>query len=190
MSEDFYEPARSEVSQGDILEVLPHAHLKYPVRLLESREDGLLSSREGEAQGSGRQMGIAALRLERAILLSHDCEIDKPQILNWTVSPIVPISEIPGPKHGDVRKNKIFHLLHLPAYRNVLPESVIVLNQVTTLEKEFATSARRIASLSDMGRRAFYAQHIRWLTRWQLSELMCPHCGVGFNAADAMKVRS
>jgi hypothetical protein len=179
------------VSQGDILEVLPHCTLKHPLRLLEAREDGLLVPREGAAQGSaGRRMGVTALRLERAILLSHDCEIDKPTTQNWIVSPIVPISEIPGPKHSDVRKNKIFHLVHLPAHRNVLDESVIVLNQVTTLEKEFVTSARRVLSLSDLGRRVLYAQHIRWLTRWQLSELICPNCGVSFNASDAMKVRS
>jgi len=191
LSEDFYEPPSSTLSQGDILEVLPHAHLKYPARLLEAREEGLLAPLEVEGHGSaGRATGIASLRFERAILLSHDCEIDKPRIENWIVSPIVPMSEIPGPSHADARKNKIFHFVHLPAHREILEESVIVLNQVTTLEKIFVTSALRVLSLSDIGRRALYAQHIRWLTRWQLTELMCPHCGVGFNASDALKVRS
>lgn len=124
------------------------------------------------------------------MLLTHDCEIDKPIKTTWIINPIVPISEIPGKVHPDIRKNKLLHLVHLAAHRDILSESVIVLNHMTTLDHKFIEPSRRIVSLSDIGRRSLYAQYIRWLTRWKLSELQCPNCGVGFNAATAMKVRS
>ena len=66
---------------------------------------------------------------------------------------------------------------------------MLVLNQLTTLDREFVRGANRILSLSDLGRMALYAQHIRWLTRWQLSEIRCPHCNASFSATAGMAVR-
>jgi hypothetical protein len=66
---------------------------------------------------------------------------------------------------------------------------VVVLNHSTTLDRKFVRNATRILSLSDLGRKALYAQYIRWLTRWQLNEIRCPSCAALFNAPDGMTVR-
>jgi hypothetical protein len=115
--------------------------------------------------------------------------LNKPQIKNWIVSPVVPLAEIPGASHNDIKKNKVFHVLYLPRYRDILEDSVLLLNHMTTLSKDFVNASRRIMSLSDIGRRALYVQHLRWLARWQINDLRCPNCEALFNAADGMTVR-
>jgi hypothetical protein len=191
LAEDFYEAPRAEISQGDILELLPNAYLTHPLRSFVSGHDGSLVERpEPQIDGPERRPVIASCRRTRAILITHDCEVDKPKIENWIVCPVVPLAEHPGAQHTDIRKNKYFNLMYLPAYREILGDSVAVLNQITTLQKAFVQSASRLLSLSDVGRAAFYFQSIRWMTRWQLANLRCPHCGIAFNAADGMSVRA
>jgi hypothetical protein len=115
LAEDFYEPPRDEMSQGDILELLPSVRIDFPLQLLEPRSDGLFSAYPAELHGHDgvARQGIAWCRVTKAILLSHDCEIDKPNAKYWVISPVVPISTIPGSAHLHIRKNKILHLVHL-----------------------------------------------------------------------------
>jgi hypothetical protein len=192
LAEDLYDPPRAEISQGDILARLPNAHLVPPLQALFERTDGAMaieSEAHPEFNDKQGQRVIASCKRARALLLTYDCEIDKPAVRNWIVLPIIPLSFIPGGSHGDAKKNKIFSLLYLPGYRNVLEDSLVVLNHPTTLDREFIQTATRILSLSDIGRRALYAQYIRWLTRWQLNEIHCPNCSAIFNASDGMTVR-
>lgn len=191
MAEDLYESPRKEISQGDILELLPNSHLVPPLIALFSRSDGLMACESGTHPQFDQkaQAIVASCRRAKALLLTYDCEIDKPKVKNWIVAPIVPLSEIPGSAHSDIKKNKVFFLLYLPKYRDVLEDSVLVINHMTTLDREFVSGANRIVSLSDIGRRALYAQHIRWLTRWQLDEMRCPNCAALFNVADGLTVR-
>lgn len=192
MAEDLYEPPGVKISQGDILEKLPTAYLVPPLQALFARADGLMGVEAEEHPDFNDRHGqsiVATCKRAKALLLTRDCEIDKPKVKHWVVAPIVPLSLIPGSSHGDAKKNKIFSLLYLPSYRDVLEESVLVLNYPTTLSKDFVESAKRILSFSDLGRKALYAQHIRWLSRWQFSEIRCPHCAVSFNASEGMTVR-
>ena len=121
---------------------------------VESENHPDFNDRQGQAV-------VASCKRARALLLSYDCEIDKPAVKNWIVVPIVPLSLIPGASHSEAKKNKIFSLLYLPSYRNILEESVLVLNHITTLDRDFVRSSTRVLSLSDIGRRALYAQFIR-----------------------------
>jgi len=191
LAEDLYEVPRTDISQGDILARLPNAHLVPPLKALFERVDGAMTvdSDKHPKFKEKEQPVIASCHRAKALLLSYDCEIDKPAVKNWIVLPIVPLSMIPGNSHSDVKKNKVFSLLYLPKYREVFEDSVVVLNHSTTLGREFIQNAGRILSLSDIGRRALYAQYIRWLTRWQLSEIRCPNCTAAFNAIDGMTVR-
>lgn len=192
MPEDLYEAPRAEISQGDILERLPGAHLVPPLRALFLRGDGAMTvetETHPDFDDKRGQAVVASCKRSKALLLSHDCEIDKPSVKNWIVAPVIPLSVIPGGAHADIKKNKIFSFLYLPSYRDILEESVLVLNYLTTLDPDFVRGANRVLSLSDLGRRALYLQHIRWVTRWQLSEIRCPNCNASFNAAAGMTVR-
>jgi hypothetical protein len=190
LSNDLYEAPREEISQGDILELLPHLHLPHPLNVLETPEEGSASGTPGANLTDKKTLVVrASCRYSRAMLLTHDCEIDKTAIKNWIVCPVLPLSDLPGNIQVEVKKNKVFYMLHLPKHWNILEESALILNHPTTIDKQFVESARRIVSLSDLGRRAFYAQYIRWVSRWQLRDLSCPNCHAVFNAVDSMIVR-
>jgi hypothetical protein len=94
------------------------------------------------------------------------------------------------PKNHDLlKRNRIFSMLYLPKLDRILVDSFVDFNQITTLDSEFVKSARRIISLSDIGRRSLYVQFIRWLTRWELREIVCPNCGEKFDPHANQPVR-
>jgi len=162
------------------------------------RDDPLLTV---AAQGDGSfisstqvpgktNLALAPARLNKAIVLTHDCMLDKPNVEFWQVCPLMPLSILPKPQQGDVRKNRIFRYLHLPPFGDAIPESFVDFAVVTTVAPAIVRSAKRLVSLSDYGRQSFYTQYIRWITRWQLNELACPVCGAEYNAALALPVRT
>lgn len=193
MSEELYEVPREQASQGDILEFLPHIFLDLPLTALnEETETTLRTVTEpfSSFDDANGQSVMATCKRQKAMLLSHDCEIDKPQVTRWIVAPVVPILKLKPANRDRVRRNRIFTMFHLPKYRELLPESFVDFNQLTTLSSEFVRNAQRIVSLSDVGRRGMYAQFVRWFTRWELRSTRCPTCGVEFDPGQVMPVRS
>lgn len=193
MAEELYENPREQVSQGDILELLPHVYIDKPLLALHQEGETIFRA-SGEPYLSfddkRGQLTTATCRRSKAILLNHDCEIDKPQVKRWLTCPVVPIVRLKLENRERAKRNRIYSMLYLPKHRDVLEESFVDFNQVTTLDAEFIKTARRLTSLSDSGRRALYAQFIRWLTRWELRDLLCPSCGTTFNPAIALPVRT
>jgi len=193
LSEELYETPREQFSQGDIFELLPHVFLGRPLTAL--TKDGETTLRaETEPftsfDDTNGQAIVASCKLQRAILLSHDCEIDKAQVIRWILSPVVPIVRLSNENRDRVRRNRIYAMFHLPKFHESLPESFVDFNQMSTLNSEFVRSASRIVSLSDLGRRGMYMQLVRWFTRWELRTTQCPACGVSFNPGDVMAVRT
>jgi hypothetical protein len=60
-------------------------------------------------------------------------------------------------------------------------DSVAILNQLTTVHEDTLKSLNKLATLHVVGRKAMYAQFLRWLSRWVLAEIQCPHCGITFD---------
>lgn len=194
MPAELYEPPRSEICQGDILELLPHISLDYPLFALSRTGDTeTVFSATGEPYAGFNdkdgQRVIATCRRSKAILISHDCEIDKPQVKKWLICPVVPMDRLQPRNHDLLKRNRIFSMLYLPRLDQMIPDSFVDFNQVTTLDSEFIKSGKRIVSLSDIGRRALYIQFMRWLTRWELREIVCPTCGTKFDPHAAQSVR-
>jgi hypothetical protein len=81
-------------------------------------------------------------------------------------------------------------LFFLPRYRVSLEDSVAVLNQLTTVHRVMFSDLKRLVTLTTVGRLAFYAQFVRWLTRWELRKMPCPSCNVEFDPTLALPVRS
>jgi hypothetical protein len=183
---ELYEPPRLEISQGDIVEVLPHSYLEKPLLSLHAeRETELVFRAMGEPHTNFNdkdgQPVVARCKRSKAILINHDCEIDKPQANKWLICPVVPMDRLQPKNHDLLKRNRIFSMLYLPKFDEILVDSFVDFNQVTTIDKEFVKSTKRIISLSDLGRRALYVQFIRWLTRWELREISCPNCGTGID---------
>lgn len=195
MPAELYESPRPEISQGDVLDLLPHISLDKPLLAL---------YREGEAETVFRAVGepytnfndkdghavIAKCKRSRAILISPDCEVDKPQVKKWLICPVVLMDRLQPKNHDLLKRNRIFSMLYLPKFEKILPDSFVDFNHITTLDSEFIKSGKRIISLSDVGRRALYVQFIRWLTRWELREISCPNCATRFDPHAEQSVRT
>ncbi len=179
---DLYQAVGSKISQGDILDVVHHVFLP--------GADSTASEQESFEKIGQAQSGsvLTRYRAAKALILTHDCMIDKPSTKQWQVCPVVPISQLNGNQHGDVRKNRIFQFLHLPARGDSLPESIVDFSIVTTVDPAIVRNAKRIVTLSNLGRQALYAQYIRWITRWELKSITCPACKTEFDASLALPV--
>ncbi len=74
-------------------------------------------------------------------------------------------------------------------YKDLLVDSIAVLNQQTTLDRSLIDLPKRVATLSTAGRLAFYAQFVRWISRWELTGVTCPQCGLEIAVQDVLPVR-
>jgi hypothetical protein len=169
VAEELFETLTAVLRQGDIFEPFPFVRAEAP-----------------EA-GTGLRT-VQSSSPQRAILLNHSCDIDKPTFTRLVVVPVVQLSVLTSADQTRVKKNRIYSRLYLPAYRDLLPDSFVTFAEPMTIDKRFLEHAPRIVSLSEQGRRALYVQYVRWLTRWTLAEIQCPKCEVVFNPADILPV--
>jgi hypothetical protein len=169
VAEELFEPPVELLRQGDIFAPLPFF-------------------RAEASESASRLQAVGSADPQYAILLNQSCDIDKPSFTRLIVVPVVPISRLSSVDQTSVRKNKIYARLHLPSYRELLPESFVSFQEPMTIDKGFLQQAPRIISLSEHGRRALYVQYVRWLTRWVLAELQCPNCDVIFDPSNTLPI--
>lgn len=132
---------RPEISQGDVFETL-HA-----------RE--VIGGKDEDYVGS-------------AVLLSHDCEFDKPDHAYTLVARVIPIIGAPEPRWDAIRRGRTLNAIHLPAVGTAV-ESFIDLRYIHRLPKDDLRAAvaanGRVASMTDDGRAAIIAYLYRFFTR-------------------------
>jgi hypothetical protein len=186
----FYCEPVPELSQGDVVEIAPHAYLDPPLRHLALGSDGHEELKECRVASLQPQAAVLATCSPcKALIVNYDCEISKRGTLRLLVCPIRPLSEFPPTDRGNLKANRTAHLFFLPRYREKLEDSVAVLNQLTTVHKVLLSDIDRLATLGKTGRLAFYGQFVRWLTRWELRLLTCPNCKAEFDPTLALPVR-
>jgi hypothetical protein len=117
--DNFYREPIANLSQGDIL-VTPHLRV---------------SSKEDVADAQGFIEFIAKGRPALALVVNFDCEIDKPWSETIVVCPILPLKDLPSGQRTNAKSNRIAHLFFMPRHREVLEDSVAILNQQTTLDR-------------------------------------------------------
>jgi hypothetical protein len=170
LSASLYEKPRVKISQGDIIEGVSHFYLTS-------------ITQSGVASPEPRVVSA------RGIILTHDCHIDKPKVLRWSISPVVPLHKLPKGEQGDTMRNRRFSRLFLPKYDALTEDSFVDFDQVSSISRDLIMPAKRILSLSDVGRHALYAQYIRFLTRWELRSIVCPSCGAEIDVSQGLSVR-
>lgn len=130
---------RSEVSQGDIFDMAPLITI--------SEEENSLS---------------VSLREGRAILLTHDCEYDKPNNPWVLVAEVRVLTEIPTSSQGHIRHYQTRNTFYLENLDTNLPESYVDFRRLTRLPRRVMSSltaeGKRIASLNDEARLALQRQ--------------------------------
>ena len=165
MPESLYEVPRANFSQGDILTLVPHVYLEDPLTTLITESNG--TYRAGRAAVSAvddkdGQPVLCNAKRTHGVILSPDCEIDKPQLKKWIVCPIMPLHSLKPENQDRVKRNRIYSMLFLPKYREILPDSFVNFSQSSTISSSYLQTLERIVSLSDEGRRALYVQFLRW----------------------------
>lgn len=192
MSQELYEQPRQQISQGDILELAPHIFLDSPLLALHNQAEtiyGATAEPYGSFDDKNGQKIIAHCKRMTALILTHDCEIDKPQVVRWHICPVVPLERLRGETQDRAKRNRIYSMCFLPKFGNLKKDSFVDFNHISTVSAELLRSAPRILSLSDLGRQALYAQFIRWFSRWELRSLECPGCKVEFDPTLSLSVR-
>jgi hypothetical protein len=173
LSDPIYREPVEKIAQGDIV-ILPHLHIKEIQGIAD--DDGFVSI---AAQG----------RLAPSLILNFDCEIEKPWSQRFVICPIVPLAELKDSQRTNAKNNRIAHLFSMPRYKDILVDSVAVLNQQTTIDRSLVNPSKRLATLTVVGRLALYGQWIRWLTRWELATITCPGCQTEIEPAAILGVR-
>jgi hypothetical protein len=133
-----YRPAlRKKVSQGDIFDDLPYTRI---------REEGLL----------------AVVKLERGILLTHDCEYDKPGTTAIMIAVVRSVAE-QSPRYQDsIRGRGVASAFYLEAVQGILPESFVDLRTITVIDKRIiivrVNEGKRLISMTQEARIALQEQ--------------------------------
>jgi len=132
----YLQELRGEVSQCDIFDSLPIACAQQQTR------------------------DLTALNT-RALLLTYDCEYDKPSTERVIAAGIFLLSEVPANQRGNVRKNRVFSTFYLQA-SPLLEESFVDFRYMGLLEKaivaEESQAGKRLVSLGDEAQLALQEQ--------------------------------
>jgi len=127
---------RGEVSQGDVFESLPIVHVRQEFRRL-------------------------AVITTAAMLITYDCEYDKPSTKLVSAAGVFPLVDVPADRRGNVRKNKVFSTFYLAA-TDRLEESFVDFRYAGLLEKALvadeAQAGHRTTSLNDQAQLALQEQ--------------------------------
>lgn len=131
----YLQELRGEVSQGDVFDSLP-----------------LVWAVPG---------GLVRVDDAPAVLLTYDCEYDKPSTKFVTVAQVFPLADIPADRRGNVRKNQVFSTFYLEA-NTLFDEAFVDLRYMGRLEKTIvaaqAQDGKRLLSLKDDAQLALQEQ--------------------------------
>jgi hypothetical protein len=104
----------------------------------------------------------------RAMLLTYDCEIDKPGAQHFTAALIRPLDPLPEEQKEIIRGNRSFPFFHLPSGNDDLLESYVDFRRQAVVSEQMVQSAKRLGSLADQAWKAMLFQLVRYWTRLEI----------------------
>lgn len=173
----FYHAApRDSISQGDIFHLTPSAYVKPPVELVDPSRTfpgGVQASQlsawsPDSVSPVENAKATMFMTCGRAILLSHDCEIDNDNRYRL-VALLRPLRSLPAGSQSGVRDNTDYRFFYLPELSQRFDELYIDFRRLTTVGPKLIPAERRLASLSDVARAALCLQMILFFTRRMLT---------------------
>jgi hypothetical protein len=168
---------KPRLSQGDILADVPFCLPVSPIAPL--RETQLKGGRVAwEASSRGALTRLKAHTLAThvdryALVVSHDCELDKPKPNPVLVAPVLPIHTLTPDMQAKVLSQDSRSALPLPEVPGI-GTMYAELRYVTALPNEFARAARRVASMGPEGKARLSAQLVLFLLRLRIPEDALP----------------
>jgi hypothetical protein len=188
-----YRSADAELSQGDIIDGIPHVRLRPPLTVVRSvtirgARDVYapfpyppVEGKTPDAKREGKSIMLAAFhpkageylaafsQFTRAIVLNYDCDLanDEGHCLVAVVRPITAVHE---EDRQTIRDNKNFTHFYLPwDESHNIEEGYADLRQITSVDPALLEAVgTRLVSLSELGVNALQTQIFRFLTRRDL----------------------
>ncbi len=169
----FYRPVSEKLCQGDILERVPLLHLKdLPATISKATLSG---KKQGFEQGpslpdapkpaaGSSQLVPAFCDYTRGILLTHDCQIDKPGTKHLAAALIRPLGPFPADQQEMIRGNQVHAYYNLPAGPAGIEEGYVDFRRITTLSVEIIAGATRLAGLTNTAWDGMMFQLTRFFT--------------------------
>lgn len=166
----FFEPAlRERISQGDIFSFTPCATIKTPVDVL-STSEYIRGKRRAypyttwdETSALDEVKGTSTLSATRAILLTHDCEVDN-DVRYRLVAPLRVLGQLPAATQEGVRENRDYRFFHIPPNGGE-PEAYVDFRRLTTVAPALIPEQKRLASISDEAKKALCLALLLFFTR-------------------------
>ena len=170
------ESVRDLLSQGDVLESVTFSVGKFPLVTLQKRTLPGKATGWAEDTWSPNAEGIghslAEGRRLPALVVSHDCEMDKPKRRVLVhVAPIVELRRLPTEEQEKVLSQQRPSLLPLQGMPPTNGEYFADLRAITPVDLRVVTASVRIASMTDDGRDRLQAQLISF---WTYRKLPAP----------------
>ncbi len=114
--------------------------------------------------------GRGAGRANKTVmLLSHGCEIDKPDLPTLLCALVGDIRSINVSRAGDLRAGRVINAMHLPAEVSGLPEGYVDFRSIYRVPRSIIqasiASGRRLVCMTELGRNALGAFLYRFFTR-------------------------
>jgi hypothetical protein len=181
----FYRPTSSQqLCQGDIFDRLPLTVVKEAPRSLkkltlrgnkEAYEVAEFPSVEQGSVSSGTVLIPTSCDHARAMLLTYDCEIDKPgnQLLTFAMIRRFAPNRTEDEKE-QIRKGSKFAFFYLVNFPDGDPEGYVDFRRLSVIGVELVKTAKKVACLAETSRTAMLFQFFRFLTRIDLHQVNLP----------------
>jgi hypothetical protein len=186
-SGEWYATPGPEVSQGDIVRLVPRGHIGAPITICQPANsdptgkanyypvDKVLKRRTLEFLHAKFELGVG-------IVVWPDCQIDKPRNQGkperkWlaAVAPVLPLTTIEADLHSAVRSFNRAQWFPLPENPPDLKESYVDLRYIWPVQ--YALLSDRIITLSQAARQALSLHRFWFDTEVRVhGEVECPHC--------------
>jgi len=172
MAQEWWRPElHPKLSQGDIISLVPLGSVTNPVKYLQSAAlrggavSGWAETLNWKPDHDGMGHILYRGRVSCAIVLSHDCEIDKPNKgTRVIVSPVIPLSDLREQERQRIVDQTPWRFLVLPGMPS-LGDNYTDLRCTTFLPAAVAFEAKRIASMEEDARLRLQQQLIAFFTR-------------------------
>ena len=174
MDDDWWDSSPDPgLSQGDIITDVPVSVVFFPLTPL-AQQKGAEDWRPQSAWTPNREgVGnvLARGRVGAVLVLSHECELDKPGVNRVAVAPIGSLDAVQEPHRTNILAQENYSKMPLPA-APVLGNSYADLRLTTTVDRAFLDVKKRVASLSEKGIGRLRLQIIAHYTRADARSLL------------------
>jgi hypothetical protein len=190
--DSFYQDPATDLCQGDIVDNLPHLHLKPPLQAFRQTDlpgkhkgwgsypyppvEGQTPDAPGKRVKGGAldfkkgELVSAFCQITRAILVNYECDLQPGREPDHCLIAMVRPIHVLNPDHRDiVRNNQNFSHFYLPPYPRLnLEEGYVDLHRITCVHPSLLELGKRRTSLTAGGLLDFQAALFRFFTRRDL----------------------